>query len=106
MVDFRSPIPCPPIPDNLTAAQFLLDSHHSTRPIRTGNIPWLIEDKTGRKVGFEEVHIYTWIGYSFSEARLLRYDFEHMHWRMRFICGGRWVCLNTSPSCCLVLMLS
>ena len=47
--------PCPPIPDNLTIVQFILDSHHPTRPTRTGHIPWLIEDATGRAIGFEEV---------------------------------------------------
>ncbi|KAL5494984.1 hypothetical protein ACEPAI_446 [Sanghuangporus weigelae] len=59
MVEICSPVPCPPIPDDLTAVQFLLDSHHPTRPIRTGNIPWLIEDKTGKKIGLEEIRLRT-----------------------------------------------
>lgn len=45
----------PFIPDNLTLPQFILDSQHLTRPVRGDGIPWLIEDSTGRKIGFEEV---------------------------------------------------
>jgi hypothetical protein len=43
------------VPDDLTVAQFILDSSHPTRPVRSHEVPWLIDDKTGRKVGFEEV---------------------------------------------------
>jgi hypothetical protein len=43
------------IPDDLTLPQFILDSTHPTRPIRKEGIPWLIDDTTGRKIGFEEV---------------------------------------------------
>ena len=43
------------IPDDLTLPQFILDSTHPTRPIRREGIPWLIDDTTGRKIGFEEV---------------------------------------------------
>jgi hypothetical protein len=43
------------IPDDLTLSQFILDSTHPTRPIREEGIPWLIDDTTGRKIGFEEV---------------------------------------------------
>ena len=52
---FTSPIPCPDIPDDLTCAQFLLDAHHPTRPTRPQDVPWLIDDSTGRRIGFEEV---------------------------------------------------
>ena len=45
----------PYIPDNLTLAQFILDSQHPSRPIRKHGIPWLIEDHTGRTLGYEEV---------------------------------------------------
>lgn len=56
MPDFHSLHgPCPPIPDDLSAAQFTLDCHHPSRPLRSGNGPWLVEDATGRGVGFEEV---------------------------------------------------
>lgn len=52
----------PFIPDNLTIPQFILDGQHPTKPMGGHGIPWLIEDATGRKVGFEEVgyrlHIY------------------------------------------------
>ncbi|KAG9315598.1 hypothetical protein JVU11DRAFT_3236 [Chiua virens] len=45
----------PHIPDNLTLAQFILDSQHPLRPIRGHGIPWFIEDHTGRTVGYEEI---------------------------------------------------
>jgi 4-coumarate--CoA ligase len=59
MTEFQSPSgPLPHIPDNLTIPQFFLDSQHSARPIRKGGIPWLIEDESGREIGFEEVSIH------------------------------------------------
>ena len=45
----------PYIPDNLTLAQFILDSQHPSRPVRKHGIPWLIDDHTGRTLGYEEV---------------------------------------------------
>jgi hypothetical protein len=47
----------PFIPDNLSIPQFILDTQHPTRPLRKHGIPWLIEDASGRKVGFEEVSV-------------------------------------------------
>ena len=56
MTEFVSPGgPLPNIPDNLTLAQFILDSAHPYRPLRPVGSPWLIEDATGRKIGLEEV---------------------------------------------------
>ncbi|THH06349.1 hypothetical protein EW145_g4156 [Phellinidium pouzarii] len=60
MTEFHSDLSCPPIPDDVSTAQFLLDSHHPTRPLRSGNIPWLIEDKTGRTIGYEELRSRTY----------------------------------------------
>ncbi|KAF4605021.1 hypothetical protein EYR40_003804 [Pleurotus pulmonarius] len=54
MTIFRGP-PTPYIPDDLTIPQFILDSHHPTRPVRPHGIPWLIDDVTGTKVGFDEL---------------------------------------------------
>ncbi|KAN0087719.1 hypothetical protein V8E55_006340 [Tylopilus felleus] len=45
----------PHIPDNLTLAQFILDSQHPSRPVRKHGIPWFIEDHTGRTLGYEEI---------------------------------------------------
>ncbi|KAH9980137.1 amp dependent CoA ligase [Lactifluus volemus] len=45
----------PVIPDDLTVPQFILDSSHSTRPIRKEAIPWLVDDTTGHQIGFEEI---------------------------------------------------
>ena len=47
--------PCPPIPDDLTMAQFMLDTQHPTRPVRPLGVPWFVEDATGREIGGEEV---------------------------------------------------
>ncbi|EIN14039.1 phenylacetyl-CoA ligase [Punctularia strigosozonata HHB-11173 SS5] len=55
-MDFEVPgAELPHVPDNLTIPQFLLDSQHATRPLRPVNSPWLIEDETGRHIGFEEL---------------------------------------------------
>lgn len=55
MAEFRGP-PLPFVPDNLTLPQFILDSSHPLRPRRVDDaIPWLIEDQSGRKYGYEEV---------------------------------------------------
>ncbi|KAG8700788.1 hypothetical protein FRC09_005752 [Ceratobasidium sp. 395] len=47
-------------PDDLTVAQFILDSTHPLRPTRDLGSPWFIEDETGRGVGCEEVRTRTW----------------------------------------------
>ncbi|KAI0275161.1 amp dependent CoA ligase [Gloeopeniophorella convolvens] len=47
--------PLPHIPDDVTLPQFILDSTHPSRPLRREGVPWLIEDATGRKIGFEEI---------------------------------------------------
>lgn len=48
------------IPDDLTIAQFMLDRPHpyrsTSRPVEA---PWLVDDATGRKIGFEEVSVNT-----------------------------------------------
>ncbi|KDQ63355.1 hypothetical protein JAAARDRAFT_147584 [Jaapia argillacea MUCL 33604] len=60
MVEIHAPGgPLPHIPDDLTLPQFILDSHHPTRPIRGEGIPWLIEDRTGRRIGVEELRART-----------------------------------------------
>jgi 4-coumarate--CoA ligase len=43
------------IPDDLTAAQFMLDHTHPLRPPRPATAPWFIDDTTGRPVFLEEV---------------------------------------------------
>ena len=45
------------IPDNLTLVQFILDSHHPSRPTRPPGKPWLIDDDTGRGIELEEVRV-------------------------------------------------
>ncbi|KDR85394.1 hypothetical protein GALMADRAFT_234245 [Galerina marginata CBS 339.88] len=55
MSEFRSPVPLPDIPDNLSIPQFILRTSPS-RPVRPKNVPFFIEDSTGRAVTFEEAH--------------------------------------------------
>ncbi|KII86993.1 hypothetical protein PLICRDRAFT_177701 [Plicaturopsis crispa FD-325 SS-3] len=49
----------PPIPDDLTLPQFFLDVQHPSRPVRHGSVPWMIEDDTGRQIGFDELRART-----------------------------------------------
>lgn len=60
------------IPDDLTLSQFFLDSHHPRRPVRT-DAPWLIEDETGRRIGFEEIRART---FGFANGLMLRYGIK------------------------------
>ncbi|KAJ1299507.1 hypothetical protein OPQ81_006105 [Rhizoctonia solani] len=56
-----APLEGPEYPrDDLTIPQFMLDSTHPLRPVRDANSPWLIEDETGRGIGFEEVRSRVW----------------------------------------------
>ncbi|TCD60045.1 hypothetical protein EIP91_010839, partial [Steccherinum ochraceum] len=50
----------PHVPDDLTIPQFLLDSRHPLRPLNQNANPWLIEESTGRNVGFEEIRARTY----------------------------------------------
>ncbi|KAG1847293.1 phenylacetyl-CoA ligase [Suillus tomentosus] len=60
------------IPDDLTLTQFFLDSHHPRRPVRT-DAPWLIEDDTGRRIGYEEIRART---FGFANGLALRYSIK------------------------------
>ncbi|KAF9236498.1 phenylacetyl-CoA ligase [Melanogaster broomeanus] len=56
MAELLSPAGALPfIPDDLTLAQFILDSQHPSRPVRKHGTPWIIEDHTGKTVGYEEI---------------------------------------------------
>lgn len=57
-MEIESPVgPLPHIPDHLTLPQFIFDYEHPLRPSRCSNIPWLIEDDTGRQIGEHEVSV-------------------------------------------------
>ncbi|KIJ17913.1 hypothetical protein PAXINDRAFT_9849 [Paxillus involutus ATCC 200175] len=45
----------PFIPDDFKLAHFILDFQHPSRPIRRHGVPWIIEDHTGKTLGYEEV---------------------------------------------------
>ncbi|CCM00619.1 uncharacterized protein FIBRA_02655 [Fibroporia radiculosa] len=47
--------PLPPVPDDLTLVQFMLDERHVSRPIVPPPYTWLIEDATGRKIALDEI---------------------------------------------------
>ncbi|KAI0772849.1 acetyl-CoA synthetase-like protein [Trametes elegans] len=47
--------PLPPIPDDLTLPQFILDAPHPLRPVPTRPRTWLIEETTGREIGSDEL---------------------------------------------------
>ncbi|KAI0752713.1 acetyl-CoA synthetase-like protein [Daedaleopsis nitida] len=48
--------PLPPIPDDLTIAQFVLDGQHPVRPAWNSALrPWLIEEETGREIDSDEL---------------------------------------------------
>ncbi|KAI0347854.1 amp dependent CoA ligase [Trametopsis cervina] len=60
MTEFYPPgDPLPYIPDDLTVAQFMLDAYHASRPAPQSLMPWLIEDTTGRKIGYDEIRART-----------------------------------------------
>ncbi|KAG2023019.1 phenylacetyl-CoA ligase [Coprinopsis cinerea AmutBmut pab1-1] len=58
MTIFRSPVPLPAFPDDLTVPQFMF-SPAPNRPLRPRNVPFFIEDATGRRVSYEEAHYRT-----------------------------------------------
>lgn len=47
----------PILPDDLTIPQFIFEFKHGTRPTRGSDVPWLIEDETGRGIGGNEVSL-------------------------------------------------
>ncbi|KAI0356902.1 acetyl-CoA synthetase-like protein [Trametes cingulata] len=47
--------PLPPIPDDLTIHEFILDTPYPSRPVPRKPQPWLIEEKTGREIGSDEL---------------------------------------------------
>jgi len=61
MTIFRNDsIPLPPIPDNLTIPQFILrDLQLPARPVRPGNVPYFIDNASGRTYNYEEVGLYS-----------------------------------------------
>ncbi|KAL7284583.1 hypothetical protein ACG7TL_001876 [Trametes sanguinea] len=63
--------PLPPIPDDLTIAQFILDTHHPLRPVRDRLRPWLIEEATGREVGSDELRART---FGLANVLQIRYN--------------------------------
>ncbi|KIM66784.1 hypothetical protein SCLCIDRAFT_1147594 [Scleroderma citrinum Foug A] len=56
MAELESPSgTLPPIPDDLTLVQFILDSWHLLRPAQAHGVPWIIEDHTGVSRGLDEL---------------------------------------------------
>jgi hypothetical protein len=85
MTEFLSPGgPLPYIPDDLTLPQFILDSTHECRPIRSQGATWLIEDATGRKVGFDEVSMLPVVSASVRIwTSVERFNLVYLAWQTR-----------------------
>ncbi|KAG1765961.1 hypothetical protein EDD22DRAFT_978647 [Suillus occidentalis] len=60
----------PHIPDDLTLVQFILDAEHVRKPVRKSGA-WIIDDQSGRKIGFEELRTRT---YGLANAMSIRYN--------------------------------
>jgi hypothetical protein len=54
ITEFHSPVG---LSRDLTVAQFVLDYQHPTRPVRPYGTPWLIGDRSGREIDYEEVSL-------------------------------------------------
>lgn len=50
-----SAIPFPTVPDDLSIPQFMFNATHPNRPTKDPNVPWIIENDTGRHVFGEEI---------------------------------------------------
>ncbi|KAJ7320879.1 amp dependent CoA ligase [Mycena albidolilacea] len=59
MPHFKARVELPQIPDDMTLEEFMLDYSHKLRPVRPAGTPWLVVDKTGRKVGLDEIRTRT-----------------------------------------------
>ncbi|KAG7444137.1 phenylacetyl-CoA ligase [Guyanagaster necrorhizus] len=56
MPDFYSKVgSLPHVPDDLTIPQFILDYAHPIRPERPNGVPWLVTDRSGRKIHLDEI---------------------------------------------------
>ncbi|KAG2145839.1 hypothetical protein DEU56DRAFT_788402 [Suillus clintonianus] len=62
----------PLIPDDLTLAQFILDTEHVRKPVRQGGA-WIVDDQSGRKIGLEELRTRT---YGLANALSMRYNIQ------------------------------
>jgi hypothetical protein len=56
MTIFSTPSGLPPIPDDLSVPEFMLDFASSYRPRRPLSAPWLIDDATGRRFDYNQVN--------------------------------------------------
>ncbi|KAI0649936.1 acetyl-CoA synthetase-like protein [Trametes meyenii] len=65
--------PLPPIPDDLTIPQFILDTPHHLRPVPTRLQPWLIEETTGREIGSDELRARI---FGLANAMKIRWNIE------------------------------
>ncbi|RDB28925.1 4-coumarate--CoA ligase-like 1 [Hypsizygus marmoreus] len=73
MTEFRSSTTLPPIPDDLSIPQFILDSKGFGRPPRSESSNWLIEDHTGRGINHAELSRRT---YGLANAMSLKWKIK------------------------------
>ncbi|KAG8908414.1 hypothetical protein FRB99_006619 [Tulasnella sp. 403] len=84
-----------PPPDDLTLPQFILDTEHPLRQIRSGKVnnrPWLIEDETGKSYSFEELRARTF-GLANALAKRWAVDYPTTIWATHRI-GAIASCAN------------
>ncbi|EPQ52274.1 acetyl-CoA synthetase-like protein [Gloeophyllum trabeum ATCC 11539] len=68
--------PLPPIPDNMTIPQFLLDGEqHPTRPPHDPSVPWFIDGTSGTKISREMV-----VARTAALAAVLKRDYNSICW--------------------------
>ncbi|ETW75263.1 hypothetical protein HETIRDRAFT_481951 [Heterobasidion irregulare TC 32-1] len=75
MAEIHPATPLPPdiVPDDLTLVQFILDTTHPCRPARPHAVPWLVDAKSGRGVGLEEIRARV---YGLANALSMRYGIQ------------------------------
>ena len=84
MAEFQSSARTLPfIPNNLTVPQFFLDYTHPIRPFRKDGEPWMIDDETGREVGYEEVNFILGVPNRSIESHVYSSALAHLPWPIR-----------------------
>jgi hypothetical protein len=71
-MEFHSLAPSlPHLPDSVTIPQFMFDYPHQCRPARDTNLPWIIDNDTGRRLLGEDVRRRT---FSLANALNITYN--------------------------------
>ncbi|PPR03048.1 hypothetical protein CVT24_012436 [Panaeolus cyanescens] len=71
MPEFSSPVPLPPIPDDISIPQFIFQPKCMSRPNRPANIPVFVDSATGRALFYDEVRQRT---FSLANGLSIKYN--------------------------------